>query len=103
MGRAGEAANSRRARKQRQSYRNALITLGLALVAASVVAVPEAMLALGTTQARRCLDTYEAPRGPERPACAGAVQRFLFPARVPWTSTRARYRAEELGARIATL
>ncbi|UQA57905.1 hypothetical protein [Polyangium aurulentum] len=90
-------------RGARSIVRRALWALSFGLVAGLVAGVPEAMLATATRGAQRCLAGYEAPRGPERPACGGEVEWMLLPARVPWTAHRARYRAEELSARIAAL
>jgi hypothetical protein len=87
----------------RRLVRRALWALSFGLVAGLVASVPEAMLAIGTRKAQRCLAGYEAPRGPARPACGGEVEWMLLPARVPWTAHRARHRAEELSARIAAL
>lgn len=73
----------------------------LATGAAASVTVPELMLAQGTREAKACLASYEAPRGPEQPTCGKLVEWMVLPARLPWTANRARYRAEELNARIA--
>jgi hypothetical protein len=71
------------------------------LLAAAVVAVPIVELDLGTTRARACVASYDEPRGVALPDCRREMPWFVVPSRVPWTATPARYRAEELGARIA--
>lgn len=75
--------------------------LGLLAIAAAGFAVPIGMLAHGTASARACVARYEAPRGPELPACKQEIRWFVLPSRMPWTATPARYRAEELNMRVA--
>ncbi|MRG93603.1 hypothetical protein [Polyangium spumosum] len=93
------------ATRQRQLGKARMAALaGVAVVAtaaAASVTVPEIMLAHGTREAKACLASYEAPRGPDQPACGELVEWMILPARMPTTSDRARYRAEELNARIA--
>ena len=73
----------------------------LALLAAALgpLATPSVLVAHGTTRAQACVATWEAPRGPELPDCRREMGWFVVPSRIPWTSTAARYRAEELGVR----
>jgi hypothetical protein len=73
--------------------------LGLLAAFFAAVATPSALLAYGTARARACVASYDAPRGPELPDCLREVRWLITPSRIPWTATRARYRAEELGAR----
>lgn len=75
--------------------------MALVLLAIAGVAVPIVELDLGTTRARACVASYEEPRGVALPDCRREMPWFVVPSRVPWTATPARYRAEELGARIA--
>jgi hypothetical protein len=75
--------------------------LGLLAAAALTFAVPVVELAHGTARARACVASYAAPRGPELPDCRQEIRWFVTPSRVPWTSTLARYRAEELLMRAA--
>src|SRR5579871_696727 len=75
--------------------------IGLGALGAIVFAVPVALLAHGTARARACVASYTAPRGPQLPDCREEVRWFVTPSRVPWTSTPARYRAEELYMRAA--
>jgi len=81
--------------------RQTLIGVGVGLVCVLAVAIPEALLDRGTQQAQECLATYAQPRGPETPRCESALGFLRIPSRFPWTANRARYRAEELGVRIA--
>lgn len=71
----------------------------VALVALGVVAAPPALVAHGTARAKACVASCEAARGPELPDCRREIRWFVLPSRVPWTSTAARYRAEELTLR----
>lgn len=75
--------------------------LGLLAVAAVAAAAPVGMLAHGTSLARACVASYEAPRGLELPECRGLIPWMVFPSRVPWTASPARYRAEEITVRAA--
>ncbi len=74
--------------------------IGLAVLAA-IAAVPSVMVAVGTRRARACIASYAEPRGPELPDCRAEMKWFVTPTRIPWTAIPARYRAEELAARIA--
>src|SRR5262249_20712224 len=75
----------------------------VALVGAAALAVsaPIALLSYGTARARACVAAYESPRGPELPECRREIRWLLTPARIPWTATPARYRAEEITMRAA--
>lgn len=73
----------------------------LGIMTAVAVAVPESLLHRGTREARECLAKYTEPRGPETPSCSAAFDSFYWPAKFPWTASRARYRIEELGVRMA--
>ena len=95
---AEEAAPSTPARPRR--WGRVLGVVGLFLVAAGVL-LPIVELDLGTTRARACVASYEEPRGAALPDCRKEIPWFVVPSRVPWTATPARYRAEELQARIA--
>jgi hypothetical protein len=75
--------------------------LGLLVVLLLAAAAPSALLAYGTARARACVASYEAPRGPDLPDCRREISWFITPSRIPWTATPARYRAEELGVRVA--
>ena len=68
---------------------------------ATAVAAPSVLVAIGTRRARACIASYAEPRGAELPDCRAEIAWFVTPTRVPWTAIPARYRAEELGARIA--
>src|SRR5262245_48690254 len=92
------AARAQRAATRARPWRIAAIALVLVLLIA--VVGPIAMVSLGTRRATACLETYRRARGPRRPDCGGEMRWFLMPARVPWTSWHARYRAEELYARL---
>lgn len=59
------------------------------------------MVDIGTRRARACVAAYEAPRDAALPECQREMRWFVMPSRLPWTATPARYRAEELAARIA--
>lgn len=72
----------------------------LAIVATAAVA-PSLLVAIGTRRARACVASYASPRGPELPECRAELTWFVLPTRIPWTAIPARYRAEELAARIA--
>jgi hypothetical protein len=74
---------------------------GVFLVGFLAVAIPEALLSSGTQRARECFSRYADPRGPETPPCGEALKYLRIPGRFPWTANRARYRIEEIGARIA--
>ncbi len=94
--------NERRTALRRKRTKLGVIAAGvLGLFGTLVVGVPEVLLVRATRQAKECLAKYSEPRGPETPSCGFTVQPFIFPAKVPWTANRARYRAEELGVRIA--
>ena len=73
----------------------------LATGAAAFVTVPEIMLAHGTREAKKCLVSFESAEPPEVLTCRESMEWMLLPARLPWTANRARYRAEELNARVA--
>jgi hypothetical protein len=73
--------------------------LGVSAFMAAVV-VPYAELWIGTSRARACIALIREPRGEDLPDCLSEVRWFVLPARIPWTLTAARYRAEELQARI---
>ncbi len=74
--------------------------IGLAVLA-TIAAVPSVMVEIGTRRARACIASYAEPRGPELPDCRAEMKWFVTPTRIPWTAITARYRAEELAARIA--
>ena len=63
--------------------------------------MPSVLLEIGTRRARACVASYAEPRGADLPDCRAELKWFATPSRVPWTAIPARYRAEELGARIA--
>ncbi|MDI1443981.1 hypothetical protein [Polyangium sp. 6x1] len=73
----------------------------LATGAAAFVTVPELMLAHGTREAKACLGSFESPEAPDLLTCREPMEWMLLPARLPLTANRARYRAEELNARVA--
>jgi hypothetical protein len=72
----------------------------LALAAAGF-ALPIGLLAHGTERARRCVARVEAPRGAALPDCKPEIRWLYLPARLPWTASAARYRAEEINMRAA--
>ncbi len=63
--------------------------------------VPSVLVEIGTRRARACIASYAEPRGPALPDCRVEIKWFVLPSRIPWTAIPARYRAEELSARIA--
>src|SRR5690242_18826274 len=65
------------------------------------VAAPIVARDMATARARACFASLPLPRGAELPSCRREMQWFVMPSRVPWTASPARYRAEELGARVA--
>lgn len=75
--------------------------IALAVLAAVLVAIPVAELWYGTRRAKACLESVEAARGPELPDCRQEIHWLVLPSRVPVTSPIARYRAEEINARMA--
>lgn len=79
----------------------ARLHLGVLAISALSFAAPIASVSHGTEQARACVASFEAPRGPELPDCRHEVRWFVTPSRVPWTATTARYRAEEINMRQA--
>jgi tetratricopeptide (TPR) repeat protein len=85
------------------TWRSRARTARWILLAAAVVgaAVPSVLLEIGTRRARSCIASYAEPRGPALPDCRAEMKWFATPSRIPWTAIPARYRAEELGARIA--
>ncbi|MFS8068613.1 MAG: hypothetical protein ACMG6S_19825, partial [Byssovorax sp.] len=85
---------------RRSSRARTATWIGLAVLAA-IAAVPSGMVAIGTRRARACIASYAEPRGPELPDCRAEMKWFVTPTRIPWTAIPARYRAEELAARIA--
>lgn len=85
---------------RRSSRARAAVGIALALVTAAL-AIPAGMVEIGTRRARACIASYAEPRGPELPDCRAELRWFVTPTRIPWTAIPARYRAEELGARIA--
>src|ERR1044071_5539159 len=87
--------------KRTRKRRAMLWALSVVVLAAIGVAAPIVALNLATTRARACFASLAAPRGPELPNCRREIQWFVMPSRVPWTANPARYRAEELGARVA--
>lgn len=80
-----------------------IVAVVVLTLAAVIVALPIVELDVGTTRARSCFALYEAPRDVELPDCRKEIPWFVIPSRVPWTATPARYRAEELQARIAVM
>jgi hypothetical protein len=84
----------------RRSRARAARWILLAVVATAAI-VPPLLVEIGTRRARACIASYAEPRGPELPDCRAEIKWFVTPTRVPWTAIPARYRAEELGARIA--
>ncbi|MEP7124410.1 MAG: hypothetical protein ABJE95_26010 [Byssovorax sp.] len=85
------------------TWRSRARTAWWILLAAAIVgaAVPSVLLEIGTRRARACIASYAEPRGPALPDCRAEMKWFATPSRIPWTAIPARYRAEELGARIA--
>src|SRR5262249_13642038 len=71
------------------------------LLAAAGSLSPVVLLQIGTRRSMECVASYEASRGPTLPDCRSEIRWFVTPSRAPWTATPARYRAEELSARIA--
>jgi len=94
-----ETVAPRRALKA-SSRKRAALSIVLALVA-TAAAVPSVLVEIGTRRARACIASYAEPRGPELPDCGAEIKWFVTPTRIPWTAIPARYRAEELAARIA--
>ncbi|MDI1475515.1 hypothetical protein [Polyangium sp. y55x31] len=91
-------------RQRRLGKAQTIALAGVAVLgtgAAAFVTVPELMLAHGTRQAKACLASIESPEAPEELLCRGPIEWMLLPARLPLTANRARYRAEELNARVA--
>jgi hypothetical protein len=103
--RSTEPRPARRAPKlsSRPSRRSRLRTARWILIAfvAIAAAIPSVLVEIGTRRARACVASYAEPRGPELPDCRAEIKWFVTPTHVPWTAIPARYRAEELGARIA--
>jgi hypothetical protein len=97
--RAGTAAELVAPKAAPSSRRRGVVGLGVAALLAAVGAAPFAMVEIGTRGAAACVASYEAPREPVRPSCATPMDWFVFPSRLPFVPS-ARYRAEELGARI---
>ena len=89
--------------RRRTIIRRASVAAGLFVLGVVAVAVPEALLARGTQQAKECFAKYPEPRGPETPSCGSAVKLLRIPARFPWTASRAWFRIEEIGIRSAHL
>src|SRR5690349_17642458 len=75
--------------------------LGMVALAGIAIAAPVVTLNIATARARACFASVPRPRGAGLPDCRREIQWFVMPSRVPWTSAPARYRAEELGARVA--
>jgi hypothetical protein len=83
----------------RARLRRARLGLGIAVVVGAAAGAPFAMVEIGTRRAAECLERFEEPRAPDRPRCADTMKWFVAPSRLPWVLS-ARYRAEELGARL---
>jgi len=96
-----EGAERRKLLRRQTIVRRVSIAGGVFFLGFLAVAVPEWLLAKGTSQARECFSRYAEPRGPETPPCGEALKSLRIPARFPWTTNRARYRIEEIGSRIA--
>lgn len=96
-----EGAERRKLLRRQTIVRRSSIAGGLFFIAVLAGAVPEWFLERGTRQARECFSRYAEPRGPETPPCGEALKSLRIPARFPWTTNRARYRIEEIGARVA--
>ncbi len=95
--RAVEAAPT--ATTKRRTRRGRAAALGVAALIAGAASVPVGMVEIGTRRAAACLASYEGPREPVRPVCGPLMDWLVLPSRVPLLPA-ARYRAEELGARI---
>lgn len=96
-----EGAERRKLLRRQTIVRRVSIAGSLVFLGFLAGAVPEWFLHRGTQQARECFSRYAEPRGPETPPCGEALKSLRIPARFPWTTNRARYRIEEIGARIA--
>lgn len=96
-----EGAERRKLLRRQTIVRRVSIAGGVLFLGVLAGAVPEWFLDRGTTQARECFSRYAEPRGPETPPCGEALKSLRIPARFPWTTNRARFRIEEIGARIA--
>lgn len=97
---AWSSTRTRRAAGLLGSVRRGWPILALA-TGAAVSAIPACLLSRATTASRACLASIREPRGVDVPDCRREISGFVLPSRVPWTSTPARYRAEELSTRVA--